>query len=209
MRLLKNVQTELITTVLLYIWIHAYNTQMDGRTNYLTHSYVVNVLHSMSVDGLADSVGVFQHQITEIWDQLPEMGYILYIVGLCHYLCLTHSSSYIYASMNCVTVGSGNRLSPIRRQAINWTKAGLLWIGPQDKFKWNFNRNSIISFTKMRLDLSLCRMVAISSRGRWAKTLNYIYFVIYWFSRREFKYQEVYFIWQMPDDLPLPDFIYT
>ena len=33
--------------------------------------------------------------------------------------------------MNRVSIGSDNGLSPIRRQAIIWTNAGLLSIGPQ------------------------------------------------------------------------------
>ena len=28
------------------------------------------------------------------------------------------------------TIGSDNGLSPVRRQAITWTSAGILWIGP-------------------------------------------------------------------------------
>ena len=36
----------------------------------------------------------------------------------------------IYASLNCVSVGSGNGLPPLRYQAITWTNAGLLSNGP-------------------------------------------------------------------------------
>ena len=36
----------------------------------------------------------------------------------------------IYASVNWVIIDSGNGLSPGRRQAITWTNAGLLSIGP-------------------------------------------------------------------------------
>ena len=35
----------------------------------------------------------------------------------------------IYASMNWVITGPDNGLSPVRRQAITWTNAGLLLIG--------------------------------------------------------------------------------
>ena len=41
---------------------------------------------------------------------------------------LTHLS-HIYASWNWVSIGSGNGLSPVRRQAINWTNGCLLPIG--------------------------------------------------------------------------------
>ena len=51
--------------------------------------------------------------------------------------------------------GSDNDLSPGRRQAINWTNAGILLIGPLGA---NFSENSIeiltFSFTKMRLKVS-------------------------------------------------------
>ena len=36
----------------------------------------------------------------------------------------------MYASVNRVSISSDNGLSPIRRQAIIWTSAGLLSIGP-------------------------------------------------------------------------------
>ena len=35
----------------------------------------------------------------------------------------------LYASVNWVSIGSGNGLSPVRRQAITWTNAKLLSIG--------------------------------------------------------------------------------
>ena len=36
----------------------------------------------------------------------------------------------VYASANWVNIGSGNGLSPDRHQAITWTNADLLSIGP-------------------------------------------------------------------------------
>ena len=61
----------------------------------------------------------------------------------------------IYASLNWVTIGSDNGLSPGRRQAIIWTNAGILLIGPLGT---NFSENLIailtFSFTKMRLKVS-------------------------------------------------------
>ena len=70
--------------------------------------------------------------------------------GLTHWGRVTHI---------CVgylrTIGSDNGLSPGRRQAIIWTNAGLLWIGPL----WtNFSEILIeiptFSFKKMRLKVS-------------------------------------------------------
>ena len=42
---------------------------------------------------------------------------------------LTHLPR-IYASVNWVSIGSNNGLSPDRRQAIIWTNAGILLIAP-------------------------------------------------------------------------------
>ena len=60
-----------------------------------------------------------------------------------------------YMRRNLTTIGSDNDLSPGRRQAIIWTNAGILLIGPLGT---NFSEISIkiltFSFTKMRLKVS-------------------------------------------------------
>ena len=40
---------------------------------------------------------------------------------------------HIYVSVNCVSIGSGNGLLPVQRQAITWTNADLLPTGVQGK----------------------------------------------------------------------------
>ena len=61
----------------------------------------------------------------------------------------------IYASLNWVIIGSDNDLSPVRRQAIIWTNAGILLIGP-----WGTNFSEILigiqtfSFKKLHLKTS-------------------------------------------------------
>ena len=40
------------------------------------------------------------------------------------------NAAYLYASVNWVSIGSNNSLSPIRRQAVILTDAWLLSIGP-------------------------------------------------------------------------------
>ena len=60
----------------------------------------------------------------------------------------------IYAAVNRVSIGSDNGLSPIRRQAIIWTNAGILSIGPL----WtNFSeiRIEIHNFSFMRMHLKI------------------------------------------------------
>ena len=61
----------------------------------------------------------------------------------------------IYASLNWVIIGSDNGLSPVRRQAIIWTNAGILLIGPLGT---NFSEILIgiqtFSFKKLHLKTS-------------------------------------------------------
>ena len=69
---------------------------------------------------------------------------------------LTHWSRVTHLCLNKLTiVGSDNGLSPGRRQAIIWTNAGMLLIGPLGT---NFNEISIeintFSFKKMRLKMT-------------------------------------------------------
>ena len=81
---------------------------------------------------------------------------------------LTHLPlvTHINASMNWVRIGSGNGLSPVRRQAITWTNAGLLPIGLMGT---NFSEIQIripsFSFKKMHLKLSSAKVASILSRG--------------------------------------------
>ena len=57
-----------------------------------------------------------------------------------------------------------------RGQAITWTNAGLLSIGPlSDKFQWNSNRNTEVFINENAFESVVCKMAAILSRGRWVK----------------------------------------
>ena len=58
-----------------------------------------------------------------------------------------------------MSIGSGNGLSPFRRQAITWTSAGLLSIG---HMATNFseilsNRNSIIFIQENAFEIVVCQ----------------------------------------------------
>ena len=46
----------------------------------------------------------------------------------------------MYAPVNLAIIGSVNVLSPIRRQAIIWTKAGLLLVGLLENSQWNLTQ---------------------------------------------------------------------
>ena len=68
--------------------------------------------------------------------------------------------------MNWVSIGSDNGLSPIRRQAIIWTNAGILSIEPLGtNFSENWTKILIFSFKKMRLKMSSAKVAAILSGG--------------------------------------------
>ena len=71
-----------------------------------------------------------------------------------------------YASVNWVSIGSDNGLSPIRRQAIILTNAGLLSIGPLGtNFSEIFIKIQIFSFTKMHLKISSAKQWPFCSEG--------------------------------------------
>ena len=72
------------------------------------------------------------------------------LTGLTHWGRVTH-----ICVIKLTIIGSDNGLSPDRRQAVIWTNAGLLWIGPLGT---NFSEILIeiltFSFKKMRLKVS-------------------------------------------------------
>ena len=70
--------------------------------------------------------------------------------------------------MTCVSIGSGNGLSPVRRQAITWTNADLSSIRPLGRtFSENSNKNSDNFVKENAFYDVVCEMAAILSRRRW------------------------------------------
>ena len=73
--------------------------------------------------------------------------------------------------MNRVNIGSDNGMSPVQRQAIIRTNAGLLSVG---LLGTNFHDLRIgiqsFSFKKMHLKVSSAKIAAILSRGRWVNS---------------------------------------
>ena len=73
--------------------------------------------------------------------------------------------------VNWVNVDSDNGLAPGRRQAIIYTNAGILLIGP---LKTNFSEILIkysCFFIQIAFEKLSAKMAAILSRGRWVKPL--------------------------------------
>ena len=72
--------------------------------------------------------------------------------------------------MNLVIIGPGNGLSPGRRQAITWTNAGLLSIGP---LRTSFSAIRIeiqVFIDENAFENIVCEMADILSKGRWANS---------------------------------------
>ena len=71
-------------------------------------------------------------------------------------------------SVNKVSIGSNNGLSPVQHQAITQTNAGILLIGPLGTNSSEIRIGNLsFSFKKMHLKLLSAKMAAILSRGRW------------------------------------------
>ena len=92
----------------------------------------------------------------------------------CKYV-LTHWGRATHVCVgNLTTIGSDNGLSPDRRQAIIWTNAGILSIGP---LRINFSEISMeiqtSSFRKMRLN---------SSSAKWRPSCLGLTVLIVWFA---------------------------
>ena len=89
---------------------------------------------------------IVHHNKTNVYQE----SYSLAICTLTHWGRVTH-----ICVSKLTTIGSDNGLSPDRRQAIIWTNAGLLLIGP-----WGINFREILieiltfSLKKMRLKVS-------------------------------------------------------
>ena len=74
---------------------------------------------------------------------------------------------------NLTIIGSDNGLSPGRRQAIIWTNAGILLIGPLGtNFQWNFNQNSNIFIKENVFASVICEMASILFRPQSVKCIS-------------------------------------
>ena len=78
----------------------------------------------------------------------------------------------IYTSENRINIGSDNGLSPIRRQAIIWTNAGLLSIGPLGT---NFSEVLIKIQNWMHLKMSSAKWRPFCPVGGWVNGITRIH----------------------------------
>ena len=84
---------------------------------------------------------------------------------------LTHWGRVMHICVSKQTIiGSDNGLSPDRRQAIIWTNAGILLIGPTgSNFSEIFNRNSDNFIQENAFESVVCETAAILSRPQCVK----------------------------------------
>ena len=122
------------------------STQYEPYLTLAQANHVLSKHFSYHFHNIQMSFGYIPHHLN--YDKLP----LVYVMAL----CLTHWGRVTHICVgNLTTIGSDNGLSPDRRQAIIWTNAGLLLIGPLGT---NFNEILIeiltFSFKKMRLKVS-------------------------------------------------------
>ena len=103
------------------------------------------------------------------------------------YCPLTHWGRVTHICVgNLTIIGPDNGLSPGRRQAIIWTNAGILLIGP-----WGTNFSEILngiqtfSFKKMHFENVVCEMTSILSRPQcvqrcWSDFTSVFFKLILW-----------------------------
>ena len=73
---------------------------------------------------------------------------------------------------NLTMIVLDNGLSPDRRQAITWTNAGILLIGPlRTNFSDVFIKNLIIFIQENAFENVVCETAAILSRLQWVNTI--------------------------------------
>ena len=101
-----------------------------------------------------DLTGDFARSIRPLWRMLDRKKNRIRYHG--EHICLTHWDRVTHICVGTQTIiGSDNGLAPGRRQAIIWTSAGILFIGPLGA---NFNEIVIeidtLLFKKMHLKMS-------------------------------------------------------
>ena len=84
---------------------------------------------------------------------------------------------------NLTIIGSDNGLSPGRRQAIIWTNAGILLIGPLGtNFSENRNRNLYIFIQENAFENVVWKMASILFRPLWVKRISTVFPIVLLYS---------------------------
>ena len=134
---------------------------------------LAGVMHSMRVT-VKYKMGLFNHHfwwgnVVLPWKRICFHIFYCCLLMIWHRLltpALTHWGRVTHICVSRLTItGSDNGLAPGRRQAIIWTNAGILLIGPLET---NFSEISIeikiFSLTNLRLKVLSAKVTAILSR---------------------------------------------
>ena len=100
---------------------------------------------------------------------------------VCRYNALTLWGRVTHICVcNLTIIDSDNGLSPVRRQAIIWTNASILFFWtPGNKLQRNINRNSYISIKRNPFQYVVWNMAAVLSRIQCVNELKFLPKVIH------------------------------
>ena len=98
----------------------------------------------------------------------------------------------IYTSVNRVSIGSGNGLSPVRQQASKPLPEPMLAYCQLNKLQWNLNQNKKNFIHENAFESVVCEMTAILSRGdelNWSSLCNEAHFAAA--KKKDYSYRNI------------------
>ena len=137
----------LIKVLLFRVQVGSQVIDMKAVT-YVDKSYIHSFSNSLKIQHL--------NALTDRFTEIPKVTDLVSFTAMVSRRFNSIEAEWrIYASLNWAITGSDNGLSPVRRQAIIWTNAGILLIGALGT---NFNEILIeihtFSFKKIHLKMS-------------------------------------------------------
>ena len=161
--------------IMVMMWSHRYYMCYYSLFTMFPHEWTMNIATAYFYLWIVCEL-ILKYQ--PIWRRryhckMWNLSWIVPFSWCCAINTLRPSDAYIFVG-NLATIGSDNGLSPGRHQAITWTNAGILLIGPswtnlRNKLQWNFNRNSNIFIQADALQNVVCEMGSILSRPQCVK----------------------------------------
>ena len=144
-----NIKYQLDTTWVTFEWLII--TKWHFNASFIWHDYSYSFI---AMIGWYNDRTFLKSQHT-VWMYKSNIGLNEYAIIYYHYL-LTHWSRVTHICVGTNTnIGSDNGLSPGRRQAIIWTNAGILLIGPLGtNFSGILSEIHTFSFKKMHFKTS-------------------------------------------------------
>ena len=162
--------------IMVMMWSHRYYMCYYSLFTMFPHEWTMNIATAYFYLWIVCEL-ILKYQ--PIWRRryhckMWNLSWIVPFSWCCAINTLRPSDAYIFVG-NLATIGSDNGLSPGRHQAITWTNAGILLIGPSwTNLSEILNEIPTFSFKKMRLKVSSAKMSAILSRPQCVKVRNAI-----------------------------------